>query len=57
MIFKEGDVVSLQTGGPLMTVEDIRQDNIVATVWFDRGRVRRDCFEPVHLWKWERIRS
>lgn len=55
MTFKEGDVVSRITGGPLMTVEETRTDQFVATVWFDiNGVVHRDCFAPVTLQKWIR---
>ena len=51
--FSEGDVVSRKVGGPLMTVEDIRQDEFVATIWFDlEGHVQRDAFSPSILQKW-----
>lgn len=53
LIFKEGDVVSRKTGGPLMTVEETRVDGFIATVWFDVGaQVQRDCFAPQTLLKW-----
>jgi uncharacterized protein YodC (DUF2158 family) len=53
--FKEGDVVSRITGGLLMTVEDVRTDHLVATVWFDgHGILHRDCFHPETLQKWVR---
>ena len=47
--FPEGMLVCLKTGGPLMTVENIRDDGIVATVWFLNGVVCRDAFHPQHL--------
>lgn len=54
--FKEGDVVSRRTGGPLMTVEDSRSDDLVATVWFDvDGHVCRDCFALNTLQKWQLV--
>lgn len=54
--FKEGDVVNRKIGGPLMTVEDTRQDEFVATIWFDTGgHVQRDCFAPVTLQKWQLV--
>lgn len=53
--FKEGDVVSRIIGGPLMTVEDTRTDEFVATIWFDGdGHVHRDCFAASTLQKWVR---
>lgn len=55
MTFKEGDVVSRLTGGPLMTVEETRNDHFISTVWFDSvGVLHRDCFAPVTLQKWVR---
>lgn len=45
----EGTLVCLKTGGPLMTVEDIRGDGVVATVWFMDGKCHRDGFHPEHL--------
>jgi uncharacterized protein YodC (DUF2158 family) len=54
--FNEGDVVNRIIGGPLMTVEKLRTDQFVATVWFDTdGRVQRDCFAPHTLQKWLRV--
>lgn len=54
--FKEGDVVSRKIGGPLMTVEDTREDQFVAVVWFDAdGHVHRDVFAPIILQKWQAV--
>lgn len=54
--FKEGDVVSRRTGGPLMTVEDIRIDRLVCVVWFDaQGHVGREAFAPETLTKWKEV--
>lgn len=56
--FKEDDVVSRQIGGPLMTVEDIRSDALVACVWMDlEAHVQRDVFAPNTLWKWVRAEA
>lgn len=56
MKFVEGDVVSRKTGGPLMTVEDLRSDELVAVVWFDaHGHVHRDCFAANTLLKWKQV--
>lgn len=53
MKFAEGDVVTRKTGGPMMTVEVTRTDDLVATVWFDASNhVHRDCFAPSTLLKW-----
>jgi uncharacterized protein YodC (DUF2158 family) len=53
MKFSEGDVVSRKIGGPLMTVEDVRQDEFIACIWFDgEGHVQRDTFHPSILHKW-----
>lgn len=43
---REGALVCAKTGGPLMTVEDIRdQDNgIMSVVWFVDGKCYRDAF-------------
>ena len=56
MKFTEGDVVSRKTGGPLITVEDIRTDELVACVWFDANHhAQRDCFAPSTLLKWRLV--
>lgn len=56
MTFDEGDVVTRITGGPLMTVEKLRNDEFVAAVWFDNnGRLHRDTFAPNTLLKWRLV--
>jgi len=52
MQFKDGDVVSLLSGGPLMTVEMTREDGFIPAIWFVEGVVHRDCFDPAMLQKW-----
>jgi uncharacterized protein YodC (DUF2158 family) len=53
MTFKEGDVVSRKIGGPLMTVEERRHDDLVCVVWIDAdGHVQRDVFAQQTLNKW-----
>ena len=52
MTFHEGNVVSLAVGGPLMTVEIVRTDGLVSTVWMTDGKVNRDSFDPSALRKW-----
>lgn len=47
--YLEGTFVCLKTGGPLMTVEETRNDGIVATVWFVGCVCYRDAFHPAHL--------
>ncbi|OAF05450.1 hypothetical protein AYJ54_00660 [Bradyrhizobium centrolobii] len=58
MTFREGDVVSRKAGGPLMTVEDVRADSLVAVVWFDAdAHVQRDVFAPNTLHKWKLVEN
>jgi uncharacterized protein YodC (DUF2158 family) len=54
IIFKRGDVVTLQSGGPEMTVHDIpldylknksREDQVVCK-WFENETLRSDTFHP-----------
>ena len=48
--FKEADRVVLIAGGPVMVVEDIRDDNLVNVVWFDKLHLcHRDTFHPKAL--------
>lgn len=45
-VYKEGDLVRLKSGGPVMTAEpEMRNDdNMLAVVWFDaRGELHRDA--------------
>jgi uncharacterized protein YodC (DUF2158 family) len=52
--FKEGDVVTKKTGGPMMTVEEIRTDHFVSAQWFDHeGHIQRDAFVSSTLLKWK----
>ncbi len=58
MTFAEGDVVTRKTGGPMMTVEDIRNDELVACIWFDGNhQVQRDCFAASTLLKWQVVKE
>lgn len=43
---KIGDVVVLKTGGPTMTVDEVRQDGVMDVVWFSDREVHRDAFLP-----------
>lgn len=53
--FAEGDVVRRKMGGPLMTVEGMRQCEFISVVWFDKDdHVQRDVFHPTTLEKWVR---
>lgn len=51
MQFKPGDLVRLRSGGPVMTVEFVNQndDDVVRCLWFDGGEVLRDAFDSVSL--------
>ncbi len=49
-MFKVGDTVRLLTGGPLMTVESVRGDDVVC-VWFDNSKRWSDVFKAAALRK------
>jgi uncharacterized protein YodC (DUF2158 family) len=50
---KVGDIVQLQSGGPLMTVESpMIISGKVGCAWFDGGEVRRDSFPEGALLRW-----
>lgn len=54
--FNDGDTVRSIKGGPLMTVEDIRSDDLISTSWFDDHNIlHRDCFPAITLEKWQRV--
>lgn len=50
MEFKIGNVVVINSGGPLMTVEVIEAD-IIRTVWFKEAELHRDAFDKIALIK------
>jgi uncharacterized protein YodC (DUF2158 family) len=41
---REGDVVRLNSGGPMMTIVGYEEDKGVKCKWFDGGQVREDWF-------------
>lgn len=45
MAFKTGDLVSLKSGGAVMTVEEIADDKVLC-VWFDGKKLLRGDFYP-----------
>jgi uncharacterized protein YodC (DUF2158 family) len=53
MEFQVGDVVSLKSGGPEMTVESIESDGNVLCTWFDSNKrnkqraIKREVLELV----------
>jgi uncharacterized protein YodC (DUF2158 family) len=49
--FPEGSLVLLKSGGPMMTVELIRSDDLICTVWFAHNEpdVKRDAFSADQL--------
>ena len=64
MKFAEGDVVSRKTGGPFMTVEDVRDASfpgdvaLIHTIWFDAdNHVQRDVFAANTLIKWQEVKE
>jgi uncharacterized protein YodC (DUF2158 family) len=40
--FKPGDTVRLKSGGPLMTVAEIEENDFVRCAWFDDKRLPQD---------------
>ena len=43
--FKVGDLVQLRSGGPIMTITSIEDDNkIVCTTWFDGTKKETESF-------------
>ena len=53
--FREGMLVALRSGGPLMTVQNVRLDRNISTVWFDSGALYRDTFAPEDLYRYEKM--
>jgi len=47
--FQPGDVVQLRSGGPAMTVQEIRADGDVLCVWFDGKQKNRALFQHILL--------
>ena len=50
---KVGDVVRLKSGGPKMTVEDIREGGDIYCCWFDDNAKKGDIFKREILKKTE----
>ncbi|TBA16304.1 YodC family protein [Rhizobium ruizarguesonis] len=48
MAFKIGDLVKLKSGGPVMTVTDLRA-SIVETSWFAGAKNEKAIFKPEAL--------
>ncbi|CAJ0561823.1 TPA: DUF2158 domain-containing protein [Proteus mirabilis] len=42
--FNIGDVVVLKSGGPKMTVSEVRNDNYVTCVWFEDKQTHTQAF-------------
>lgn len=49
MKFFIGEIVVLRSGGPAMTVEEVRPDGVIDVVWFEDRTLRRDAFLPFEL--------
>ena len=49
--FQEGDVVRLKSGGPGMTIKQIRDNGELFCQWFDGNNVKDDYFNPSSLEK------
>lgn len=51
-LFKVGDVVLLKSGGPVMTIIEIRSDGYLAARWFtSEAELKYDAFDPKELIK------
>jgi uncharacterized protein YodC (DUF2158 family) len=57
--FQVGDIVRLKSGGPLMTIEAIQddEDNAILCVWFCENEKKADSFIPETLIKDEGLLS
>jgi uncharacterized protein YodC (DUF2158 family) len=59
MAFKVGDIVTLKSGGPRMTVQrvieksDRQPDEIIECQWFDKNTLKEASFPPDSLKIWE----
>ena len=51
MIFQDGDVVKLKSGGPRMTVEGY-EDDLVICVWFEGTERKSATFKEATLQNW-----
>ena len=50
--FNVGDRVQLNSGGPIMTVEEVDDPDFISCIWFnDKGEVQRQGFPPAVLKK------
>ncbi len=51
--FKEGDVVKLKSGGPEMTVSEVKGDKLYCK-WFDeKGELKAKYFKTTELTKYQ----
>ena len=48
-MFKDGDVVQLKSGGPLMTIEKVNEKNSYFCVWFDGNSPATKSFHGTSL--------
>lgn len=46
--FKVGDIVKLKSGGPALTVEEIRGDTVLV-FWFDKLKLKKTDFKAAML--------
>lgn len=49
MTFEIGDIVTLKSGGPKMTVWAVREDSVIDVEWFAGDLLQRDAFAPAEL--------
>ena len=51
MSFSVGDTVQLNSGGPIMTVEELGSDNYICCIWFEKTNFERGNFPAATLTK------
>jgi uncharacterized protein YodC (DUF2158 family) len=49
MTFRVGEVVMLRSGGPEMTVTDVRPDGIIMVAWFGGAVLKTGAFQDQTL--------
>ena len=49
--FKVGDVVLYKSGGPAMTIIELRNDGFIAARWFANYELKYDAFDKKELLK------
>ncbi len=53
MSFKEGDSVTLKSGGPVMTISELKENDRCVCRWFDKNTQFKDIFNSSDLKEYE----